>query len=330
MLERLLVNLTSGLFLMYLGLYAIPEWKAKRAEAKEEERLHQETIEEYDEKIKKIRAETEKLRADNKARREALERRLSGSAKYIDTQQLTQLLQNIKSELAAESSASYIDEITTVDIKRSGKLVFTLHVHPISDKDLHAAKVLAMKDGEMDAALFNSWIIFMATTQEDQKQIWGNAEVMLKFSPDKYKPLAPVETIDRLLTAGEKFTLVDVIVKISGFNQDDEEPEKEDEPDLPAATTYDEVKEIADWIDTHDTDGEKDKLRHCPICDAEVNAGLECWPGHRKLTIVCEKCGLRFENSQEFREYMTAGGKYHYIPVTPDPVEIWQHGLKGD
>lgn len=302
MLERLFVNLSSGLVLTYLGLYAIPELKKMRAEAKEKERQQQERIEEYEEKIKKIRSETEKLRADNKARSEALGRR-------VDTQQLTQLWHDIKSKIANESSIGYIDDITTVDIKRSGKLLFTVHVHPISEKDFTSARLLATNDGELDVALFNSGIIYLATCEEDRKEIWDNIEIRQHFKRDGEETMAPVETIDRLLTVGEKFKLTEVIMKISGMNQDDEEAEEEVEPEQ--------------------VEG-KDGLRPCPICHAEVNAELECWPGYRKLTIVCEKCGLRFENSQDFSEVMTAGGKYHYIPTTPDPVEIWNRGVKGD
>lgn len=283
MLERLFVNLSSGLILTYLALYAIPEWKEIRAE---KERLDLERIEEYDEKIKKIRAETEKLRADNKARRKALERRLSDLMP------------------AAESSPGYIDEITEVEINRIGKLILTVHVHPISEKDFNTAKLLATNDGELDMALFNSGIIYLATTEEDRKKIWDNIEIRQHFKRDGEETLAPVETIDRLLTVGEKFKLTEVIMKISGISEDEDEPQDEPEPEP--------VKE------------KEDKLEPCPICHSEVKAEIERGPGLCKLTIVCENCGLQFENSQEFREYKTLDGKKTgYIPITHNPIDIW-------
>ena len=290
MLERLIVNLSSGLILIYLALYAIPEWKEKRAE---KERLDLERIEEYDE----YEIDTDKSYTPSER-----------SAKYIDTQQLTQLWQDIKSELAAESSGGYIDEITDVTINRSGKVVFTLHVHPISDKDFNSARLLATNnDGELDTVLLKSGIIYLATTKEDREAIWDNIEIRKHFTPQGEKLLAPVETIDKLLTVGEKYTLTEEIMKISGMNAflDDTEEDPQDEPEPEQA----EEKE--------------EKLEPCPICHSEVKAEIERWPGHCKLTIVCEKCGLRFENSQEFREVVFAGGEVTYIPTTLHPVVIW-------
>lgn len=310
MLERLFVKLFVKLgigLIMYLCLCAIQEWKENRAKAKEKERLHQEYIEEYAEKIKKLRQENQKLAADNKERRKALERRLSRT-KYIDTQQLEHSWKNTKFYVAAESSGGYIDDITTVDIKRSGKLIFTVHVHPISDKDFNTARLLATNDGELDAVLLKSGIIYLATTKEDRKKIWDNIEIRQHFTHKEEEPLSPVEAIDRLLTVGEKVKLTEVIMKISGMSEDEDEPQDEPEPEP------EEEKE--------------EKLEPCPICHSEVKAKIERGPGLCKLTIVCEKCGLRFENSQEFHEYMTVGGECHYIPTTLHPVVIWNGRAK--
>lgn len=297
MLERLLVNLSSGIALTYLTLYAVEMWKEKRAEkerlAAEKERLAKERIEKYGE----YEIDTDKSYTPSKR-----------SAKYIDTQQLTQLWQNIKSELVAEICPDYIDDITTVDIKRSGKLVFTLHVHPISDKAFSIARSLATNDGELDAVLLKSGIIYLATTEEDRKAIWDNIEIRKRFTRQGEEILAPVETIDRLLTVGEKYTLTELIMKISGMNAflDDTEDEPQDEPEPEQA----EEKE--------------EKLEPCPICHSEVKAEIERGPGLCKLTIVCEKCGLRFENSQEFKEYKTLDRKKTgYIPTTLNPIDIW-------
>ena len=66
-----------------------------------------------------------------------------------------------------------------------------------------------------------------------------------------------------------------------------------------------------------------DKLAPCPICHSEVSAELQQWPGFKKLTITCDRCGLSFENSQDFSSYTTAGGKIGYVATSEDPIIIW-------
>lgn len=123
------------------------------------------------------------------------------------------------------------DEITEVEIKRNGKYLFTVHVHPLSEADAHSArkkattympnpngKKLPPIEKEVNAAKFSSWLIYLATTEEDQQKIWGNSAVMKQFG------LAlPVESIDILLKYGEKEKLASLVSKISGLDDDDDE-----------------------------------------------------------------------------------------------------------
>lgn len=123
------------------------------------------------------------------------------------------------------------DAITDVDIKRNGAVAFTVRVRPLSDTEARKARKLATTmmanpqgrkypqiEKSFDSALFNSHLIYMATVEEDQKNIWGNKKVM-----DKFDILNPWETVDLLLAVGEKLELVDVIMDISGMNGEDEE-----------------------------------------------------------------------------------------------------------
>ena len=123
------------------------------------------------------------------------------------------------------------DNITEAEIRRNGQFLFTVHLHPISEKDARFArkkattyitnpngKKLPPIEKERDEAVFSSWLIYLATTEEDQQKIWGNPAIMQKFGLNQ-----PVESIDVLLTYGEKQKLSDTVGNISGFDDDDDE-----------------------------------------------------------------------------------------------------------
>lgn len=125
------------------------------------------------------------------------------------------------------------DESTEVEIRRGGEYLFTVHVRAVSDSEGRTARKNATRYGknpagkgyppiekEYNSAEFNSWLIYIATTEEDKEKIWGNKAVM-----DKLGAVRPVDTIDMLLSVGEKMELVRTIEDISGMNGDDEEEE---------------------------------------------------------------------------------------------------------
>ena len=105
------------------------------------------------------------------------------------------------------------------------------HIHPLSDADMRMArkkstiymphpnnKKLPPIEKDRDEAKYASWIIYLATTAEDQQKIWGNPAVM-----QKYGLMQPVESIDVLLTFGEKDFLGTEVLNISGQNEDSDE-----------------------------------------------------------------------------------------------------------
>ena len=115
------------------------------------------------------------------------------------------------------------EEITRVKIARAGKLLFYVNIHPLSDADVRDAqkkagiykpnptnKKLGTVKVDTDNAKLSSWLIYLATTEEDQMKIWGNPAVM-----SRYGLMLPVESIDLLLTAGEKDMLFDELSKIT-------------------------------------------------------------------------------------------------------------------
>lgn len=121
-------------------------------------------------------------------------------------------------------------DVTEIDIVRKGKVMFTLHIHPISDSDAALArkKATIQKDhpqgkkyGKIevgfDNSKFKSWLIYLATTEDDQQKIWGNREFMRKFGL-----MEPWESVDKILTLGDKSRLLDKVTEISGLDDDDE------------------------------------------------------------------------------------------------------------
>lgn len=125
--------------------------------------------------------------------------------------------------MAAEDSYA----LTPVRIERNGVYRFTVHVHAVSEKDKETAHRAATKympnpagkhlppiEKGTDKALFRSWLIYLATSDEDKKKIWGQKAVM-----DKYNLMQAAETVDILLKSGEKDSLMDLIAELSGFGE---------------------------------------------------------------------------------------------------------------
>ena len=123
------------------------------------------------------------------------------------------------------------DEIRIVRIERGGKFLFKVHIHPISDADVKKAqkeageykpnpanRKLGRVKVDQDNAKLASWLIYLATTDEDQEKIWGNKQVMGKFGL-----MQNWESIDILLKKGEKDDLLEHVFDISGMNDDDDD-----------------------------------------------------------------------------------------------------------
>ena len=135
-------------------------------------------------------------------------------------------------------AANYKDEeITRVKIARAGKLLFYVNIHPLSDADVRDAqkkagiykpnpnnKKLGTVKVDTDNAKLSSWLIYLATTEADQDQIWGNPAIMKKFELAQ-----PWESIDVLLKPGEKADLLEEVLKISGMNDDEDEEQMDEE-----------------------------------------------------------------------------------------------------
>ena len=137
---------------------------------------------------------------------------------------------------AAEFKTSE-ENVHAANIRRNGELLFTINLHPVGDNDIRTARKKATtymphpngkKFGQIEKdfnnSVFGSWVIYLATTDEDQQRIWGNASVMQKLSL-----VMPYESVDLLLTAGEKRKVLDLVLEISGIDDEDEDEGNMDE-----------------------------------------------------------------------------------------------------
>lgn len=129
------------------------------------------------------------------------------------------------------------DAILEVEICRNGDFLFKVRIHPISDADVKLAQKKAgvykpnpanKKLGRIKVDQENdklaSWLIYLATTEKDQEQIWGNKVIM-----GKYGLMENWESIDTLLIKGEKDDLLEKVFEISGMNDDDKDDDEDDD-----------------------------------------------------------------------------------------------------
>ena len=105
-------------------------------------------------------------------------------------------------------------------------------IHPLREEDYSRCrekytkyvrnKQLGIKFPDTtDTAKYRAALIYEATVAEDQTKVWGNQEAWKRLDV-----LGPVDLICRVLKAGEKDAVVDLIDSISGFSMTTEEVAK--------------------------------------------------------------------------------------------------------
>lgn len=135
----------------------------------------------------------------------------------------------VASLLKAANYRNDEDLITTAEVRRNGKFFFEVNLHPLGDEDVRKLRKKATKymphpnnkklppiERDFDSSLFNALIIYAATTEEDKKKIWGNKEIMEEFNL-----VEPHESVDVLLTVGEKNRMSALVLKISGWDEEE-------------------------------------------------------------------------------------------------------------
>lgn len=134
----------------------------------------------------------------------------------------------IEGLLGAAGYAEDEDLRKEIRIARNGKFFFKFTVRPLSEDEIRVARKNATKminnpagkklpkiEGDVDMAALRSWKIYFATIEEDRDKIWENQEIKRK-----YNLMRGYESVDVLLTGGEKSSVIDIIDDISGFGED--------------------------------------------------------------------------------------------------------------
>lgn len=134
--------------------------------------------------------------------------------------------------LAAASYQDCEEETARVEIARQGTVYFAFRIRPLSEEEYNQCRkkctkyVRSKQNGlrvpeNVDMVLYRSELIYLATVEEDRKKLWNNTQA--------WKQLGVVNgayLIDRVLKAGEKDRVCDLIDQISGYSDSMEDTAK--------------------------------------------------------------------------------------------------------
>ena len=138
----------------------------------------------------------------------------------------------LKGLLAAANFKTEEDNIHPVEIARNGVVLFTFRIRPLSEEEYHTCKEkntkyvrnkqLGIKFPEnTDSVRYRSALIYQATAEEDRAKIWDNKEAWKALNV-----LSGIDLIDKILLAGEKDAVLEIVDKISGYSVTTEEVAK--------------------------------------------------------------------------------------------------------
>lgn len=134
--------------------------------------------------------------------------------------------------LAAAAFREDHDEVKTVEITRNGIVFFKFRIRPLSEGEYNKCKERYTKykrnkqlgvriPEKTDTISYRSALIYEATIKEDREKLWDNREAWRRLDV-----LSGVELIGRVLKAGEKDAVLDLIDKISGYTALEEDTVK--------------------------------------------------------------------------------------------------------
>lgn len=124
-----------------------------------------------------------------------------------------------------------------IEIRRNGELLLRFRVRAVTGPDMRRAQKAAtsyipnpkMKklkvESDRNQVIYESYLIYIATVEEDKKNYWDNQKLKEKFDV-----MQGYELIDKVLLPGEKDTVIDQINILSGYNIDEDEDEDEETP----------------------------------------------------------------------------------------------------
>jgi hypothetical protein len=138
----------------------------------------------------------------------------------------------LKGLLEAASFKTEEDNIKNIEVARGGKLLFSFHIHPLTEEEYDKCresntkyvrnKQLGIKFPEnTDTVRYRSELLFMATVDEDRAKIWNNKQAW-----EKLNVITGIDMVDKVLLAGEKDAILEILDKISGYKTTEEETAK--------------------------------------------------------------------------------------------------------
>lgn len=131
--------------------------------------------------------------------------------------------------LAAAEFRQDEDEIKEVEIARGGRVLFRFHIRPLSEDEYNKCKERYTKyvrnkqlgirfPEKTDTIAYRNALIYEATVAEDRERLWNNRDAWRKLDV-----LTGPDLIGKVLKAGEKDAVLDLIDKISGYSTTEED-----------------------------------------------------------------------------------------------------------
>ncbi|MFI3254459.1 MAG: hypothetical protein R3Y63_09020 [Eubacteriales bacterium] len=132
------------------------------------------------------------------------------------------LLSNLLELAKRKEDEAYFRKI---EIKgEKGEVKATFRLRPMSSEDVEKCSKQATRfvkqpsgkpEKEMNVRQFQSILIYEATVPEDQKNFWGNIELKRALNV-----LDNFDMVDKLLLAGEKASVIEIINEMGGFSEE--------------------------------------------------------------------------------------------------------------
>jgi len=131
--------------------------------------------------------------------------------------------------LKALSNEDFHEEITkTIEINL-GKTIFRFRVRPLTEKEWDECRERSTKYAKnrrlggmrmpekTDTSAYHTNLIYTATVKEDREKLWDNKKFWVKGI------ITGRDLVDRLIPfAGKKQQIVDIIEKLSGYDDEDD------------------------------------------------------------------------------------------------------------
>jgi len=120
-----------------------------------------------------------------------------------------------------------IEEYDSFKVVRGGKELFSFRVRGLDDEEMEKCRTEATKyvkskrfggvtvPADFNAAKYNSLLIVTATHPEDSSAfLWDNKDLQKKA-----KAITGWQVVDKVLRAGEKERVIELIEKLSGYDE---------------------------------------------------------------------------------------------------------------